>query len=206
MLKKRKSKLWLWILTPPAIVLLIIGIWILTVFIRRPRYLEPDTADWQTGQIFFSVGDSWKSVAVRSFTGARDFSFTDSTPSHCGIVLREPDGLRLVHESTSARHIVAESPKEYLEKNGSYCLYTLPAPCPLDTNRLRRDIYKLQQENTPFDFNFDHNDSTSLYCSELVVTLLEKNGCMKISSLRSNNYIYPQDLLNKCLELDKSEN
>lgn len=200
MLKKRKPKIWLWILTPLAILILIVGIWILTVFIRRPKYIEPDTANWHTGQIFFSVGDSWKSVAVRSFTGARDLTLSDSTPSHCGIILCEPEGIRLVHESTSAGHIVAESPKEYLEKNGSYCLYTHPAPCQLDTNALRHDIYELQRVKKPFDFNFDHNDSTALYCSELVITLLEKNGCNTLSPLRTNHYIYPQDLLNKCLE------
>lgn len=68
------------------------------------------------GLYIFSVGDSWKSYAVRGLTRAKGEALTDSTPSHCGMVVM--DGLRplLVHESTSEGHIVAESPREYFEK------------------------------------------------------------------------------------------
>ena len=78
---------------------------VIYVVCTTPRHSEPDTRGWQTGYIFFSVGDSWKSYAVRGLTRARGEALTDSTPSHCGMVVM--DGLRplLVHESTSEGHI-----------------------------------------------------------------------------------------------------
>lgn len=171
---------------------------VIYVVCTTPRHSEPDTRRWQTGYIFFSVGDSWKSYAVRGLTRARGEALTDSTPSHCGMVVM--DGLRplLVHESTSEGHIVAESPREYFEKNGSRCIYALPAPGAVDTLRLKADISAMLGARTPFDFDFNHSDSSALYCSELVVALLERNGNHTLSSLRGRKFIYPQDIADRC--------
>lgn len=38
------------------ILLIIVG----TAVLFRPKPAQPDTPDWQTGMVFFSVGDSWK--------------------------------------------------------------------------------------------------------------------------------------------------
>lgn len=175
------------------------GVWIAYALATRPDYSPPDTSGWKTGDVFFSVGDSWESVAVRSLTIAKDLAVADSTPSHCGLVVHMPDGLRLVHESTVARQIVAETPDEYLRKNGSCCIYTRHVPCPVDTARLKVHIDSLIRLAVPFDFSFDHNDSRKLYCTELVVMLLEENGIDAFSDLRSQNYIYPQDLAIRCI-------
>lgn len=174
------------------ILLTVIG---MAVF-NRPEPSRPDTADWQTGMVFFSVGDSWESAAVRSITGLLNVAVSDSTPSHCGIVVRDDRGVLLVHASTTSGHVVAETPDEYIEKNGSYCLYVKSMPFQLDTLKLRSDIDSMLKVPVAFDFNFDHSDGKSLYCTELVVTLHELNGCNSFSSLREKNYIYPQDVLN----------
>lgn len=89
----------------------------------------PDTTMFRTGDIFFSVGDSWESVAVRALSGSTSFEVADSTPSHCGMVIRFADGVKLAHASTVAKKIVLETPEEYLRNNGSYCIYARKAPC-----------------------------------------------------------------------------
>lgn len=197
--KRRVPALWRYVIGFVTLLFLFIGGIVVYAIINRPGRSVPDTVDWETGDIFFSVGDSWKSVAVRALTGVSEFKLSDSTPSHSGIILRTTAGVLLVHESTTSGHIVAETPQEYLEHNGAYSIYILKPPCKLDTLMLKADIDSLMHRQIPFDFSFNHSDSTTLYCTELVVTLLEHNGCRSVSDLRELKYIYPQDLANKCL-------
>ncbi len=169
------------------------------VYFRRPAYAGTDTTQWRTGDIFFSVGDAWQSVAVRTLTGAKHLEFSDLTPSHCGLVVRTDDGeVRLVHASTVAKRVVSETPEQYVSNNGTYCLYVAQAPCPVDTAPLRQTLDSLLQAAVPFDFEFNHNDASALYCTELVVSALEQTGCRSFSNLRNNSYIYPADLLKHC--------
>lgn len=197
---KRKSRRAVLIVVSVLLAILAFtGIWTAYALATRPDYTPPDTAGWRTGDIFFSVGDTWESVAVRSLTGVKDLAVADSTPSHCGIVVHTPEGLRLVHESTVAGRIVAETPEDYLHNNGSRCIYARHIPCPVDTSMLKVHIDSLLHLAVPFDFTFNHNDPRELYCTELVVRLLEMNGIDAFSDLRTNNYIYPQDLAKRCI-------
>lgn len=175
-----------------VLLLIVVG----TSLFYRPKPSQPDTSDWETGMVFFSVGDSWESAAVRSISSLLNLAVSDSTPSHCGIVIMDKNGPQMVHASTTAKHIVSETPEEYIKKNGSYCLYVKTRPFDLDTIKLRADIDSLLKIPVPFDFEFNHGDTKALYCSELVVLLHELNGCRSLSSLRENNWIYPQDILN----------
>lgn len=180
-------------------IILAIG-FIIFILLTRPQYREPDTRNWQTGDIFFSVGDSWESYVVRSLTSFRERDLVDSTPSHCGIILIEETGPVLVHASTVAKKVVKETPEEYISKNGSFMIYSHAVPYDVDTIVLRRDVGELLEKNYPFDFDFDHRDPSALYCSELVIHLLELNGIDQLSDLRELAYIYPQDILNRLNE------
>lgn len=181
--------------------LIIIG-WLIFVALIRPKPEAPDTSDWQTGYVFFSVGDSWESVAVRSLTGVRHLAVSDSTPSHCGLVIRDADGVKLVHASTVAKKVVAETPEEYFANNGSYCLYALKPAFAADTSSLRHTLDSLIQNAVPFDFDFDHRDPSALYCTELVITAFELNGLTDFSSLRKHTHIYPDDLQKLCIKYE----
>lgn len=176
---------------------MLIALWIGVVASRIPSYVQPDTSDWHTGDIFFSVGDSWKSVAVRSISGAKNLGLSQTTPSHCGIVVVDSGIVRLIHESTSAKRIVMETPEEYLHNNGSYCLYARRPPCIADSVRLVHVIDSLMRAGIPFDFDFNHSDDSSLYCTEMVVKVFDLSGCSDFSDLSDLGYIYPQDLLKK---------
>ena len=74
-------------------VFLFLIVWIGIVWLNRPAYIEPDTSTFETGDVFFSVGDSWESVAVRTLSGSLSLEVADSTPSHCGIVVRYAEGV-----------------------------------------------------------------------------------------------------------------
>lgn len=182
-----------------AIFFLAIIVWISVVYLSRPSYLMPDTSAWKTGDVFFSVGDSWESVAVRALTGAKHLEVSDSTPSHCGIVVRDDDGVRLVHASTGAEQIVAETIEEYLKNNGSYCLFARRVNTAPDSVAVRLTLDSLIARRVPFDFDFDHTDSNSLYCTEMVISVFERNGDYRFSPLREQSYIYPEDLLKICV-------
>ncbi|MDE7412193.1 MAG: hypothetical protein K2N05_00180 [Muribaculaceae bacterium] len=168
------------------------------LIIKTPKYKEPDTSQWHTGDIFFSVGDSWKSVVVRAITGAKRMELHDSLPSHCGMIIKEKGRIWLVHESTEKGILVRESVEDYQRLNGSYCLFAGSIPCAVDTDGLRKDINNWLRSEKPFDFDFDHSDSTSFYCTEFVVEALERNGCEFLHELRKNKYIYPKDLQSIC--------
>lgn len=196
--RKRRTVLFRVLMSILAVGVTLVAIWIIIVIANRPKRTLPNTDDWQTGDIFFSVGDSWKSVAVRSLSGFKKPALVDSVPSHCGIVIMDSCGPLLVHASTTAKRIVAESPADYMEINGSYCLYAMKPPCALDTAKLRNDVDSLLRNEVPFDFDFRHDDSSSLYCTEMVVELLESNGCGIVTPLRDKSYIYPQDMAKLC--------
>lgn len=191
----RRSILRILVVISASLIMILLAVGGIAV-LCRPKPSQPDTSDWQTGMVFFSVGDSWESAAVRSVSSIFNLTVSDSTPSHCGMVVRGDNGPMLVHASTTAKHIVMETPEEYIKNNGSYCLYIKAQPLTLDTLKLKTDIDSLLTMRVPFDFEFNHEDPDALYCSELVITLHELNGCHTFSSLREKNWIYPQDILN----------
>lgn len=180
------------------LVLIILLFLTVNIVAGRGEYKRPVTDGWETGYIFFSVGDSWKSNAVRSITGFKEWELEDSMPSHCGIIIMEKQGPMLVHESTEEGKIIMESPEQFLNNNGAYIVYALPVPFETDTVKLRKDIMTMLEQEIPFDFKFDHHDSSALYCTEFVVKVFEQNGINQFSDLRDLKYIYPNDILNRC--------
>lgn len=183
-----------------ALFFLALILWVCFVYRSRPAYVVPDTSNWQTGDIFFSVGDSWASVAVRSLSGAKYFEVSDSTPSHCGVIIRDSDGIKLIHASTVAEKIVAETPEDYMINNGSYCLYARKVHQAPDSVAVLQTVDSLITNAVSFDFDFNHRDSKKLYCTEMVITIFERNGNLRFSPLRKQNYIYPEDLLKFCID------
>lgn len=197
---KKKRRLLLIIGSILTIFFLAIILWVCFVYRTRPAYVVPDTSSWQTGDIFFSVGDSWESVAVRSLSGAKNFEVSDSTPSHCGVIIRDSGGIKLIHASTVKKKIVAETPEEYMTNNGSYCLYAKRVQQTPDSVAILLTVDSLITKAVPFDFDFNHRNSKSLYCTEMVITVFERNGNLQFTPLRKQNYIYPEDLLKFCID------
>lgn len=90
-----------------------------------------------------------------------------------------------------------ETADEYLQNNGSYCLYARRPPCIADSVRVVHVVDSLMNAGIPFDFDFNHSDDSSLYCTEMVVRVFELEGCTCLSDLREAGYMYPQALLKR---------
>ena len=54
-----------------------VAAWVGFCWLKRPPYLVPDTSAFATGDVFFSVGDAWESVAVRALSGYTSFEVCD---------------------------------------------------------------------------------------------------------------------------------
>lgn len=170
-------------------VILLLIIFFIVVWCSRKPYTPPDTTGWQTGDIFFSAGNSWRSVIVKWFDSDNPDGLT-----HCGFVVIDNGKPYLVHMSTDEHQIVMESVGDYGRLNDVSSvtvrrLHEIP-----DTTTLRRNIMKLLAAHKEFDHKYDHRDSTAYYCTEFVVLELGKAGSHAFDDLLQKEHIYPIDL------------
>lgn len=157
---------------------------------KRQPYEIPSTKGWQTGDVFFSVGNSWKSEFVR-FAGGNS-----KDVSHCGIVLMAGSKAMLIHMSTEQGHIVCESPEDYGRINdASRIIIRRPRTIP-DTSMLKIRLNSLLAERKPFDFKFDVQDDSKYYCSELIVKQVFQDSSREYKTLIRKEFVYPQDIYN----------
>lgn len=162
-------------------------------FILWPRdkgqYRIPETSAWQTGDIFFSSGTSWKSDVVRLFGGTGEYH-----TSHCGIVMMVQGKPMLVHMSTDKGEITLESVEDYGPLNGATSVRAMRLKTMLDTVALRRRLECLLATHKEFDNSFDHADTTQYYCTELVVREFQALGVEAFAPLLNQTVIYPADI------------
>lgn len=173
---------------------------VVTVFIvvqcsRRP-FTPPETAGWQTGDVFFSAGNSWRSLIVRLWGGKSDDGAT-----HCGFVLMVDGEPMLVHMSTAKNVITMESIEEYARINDVSAITARRLPEVPDTMRLRSDLMRLLSQGKRFDNGFNHVDTSEYYCTELVVRELGRLGNPIFNDLLRQDYIYPVDLESRLLPI-----
>lgn len=155
---------------------------------RKP-WRSPDTTGWQTGDIFFSAGNSWKSLAVRLFG---DKSEEGST--HCGIVMMRDGVPMLVHMSTETGEIRAEYIEDYARVNDVSAVTVRRLRQLPDTVVLRRYVDYLFRRKKRFDNNFNARDTTEYYCTEFVIHAMDHAGNSSFMPLLTDDYIYPEQL------------
>ncbi len=177
------------------ITLLVAGVFFILIlaFILWPRekgeYRQPMTVGWQTGDVFFSSGTSWKSDVVRIFGNESEYS-----TSHCGFVMI-CDGIpMLVHMSTSKNEIVIENVKDYGKINGATSVRAMRIKTAIDTVAFRKNIEQLLAEHKKFDNAFDNVDTEKYYCSELVVRQMHALGVQGLDDFLGEDVVYPQDI------------
>lgn len=173
------------------ILLLVAGMVVVwwTVSSQRRPFMPPDTRVWQTGDIFFSSGNSWKSLCVRAIGGE-----SVERISHCGFIVVKDGQPMLVHASTDKGRITMEGVEEYARVNdvsgiSAVRLRELP-----DTTALRRRLEQLLRQGKPFDYSFNLKDTSEYYCTELILRVLEGQGCRAFAPLIGSDYVYPQQL------------
>lgn len=182
------SRLALYLLAATIILIIAVG-----AFILLPRSSKncpvPDSSNWQTGDIFFSSGTSWKSNVVRLFGGSGN-----NETSHCGFVMMQNGKAMLVHMSTDRNEISMESIPEYMTQNEASSVRAMRLTDEPDTTALRRNLERLLAERKRFDSSFNHRKDDRYYCSELVVKELREVGQHSLDSLLNSSVIYPQDI------------
>lgn len=173
-----------------ATIFLIVAVAAFILFPRSSKNCPiPDSSNWQTGDIFFSSGTSWKSDVVRLFGGCGD-----NETSHCGFVMMQNGKAMLVHMSTDRDEISMESILEYMMQNEASSVRAMRLTDAPDTTALRRNLERLLAERKRFDSSFNHRKDDRYYCSELVVKELRKVGQHSLDSLLNSSVIYPQDI------------
>lgn len=159
----------------------------------RRDFKSPDTSGWRTGDIFFSAGNSWRSIIVKWFGGESSEGTT-----HCGFVLMVNGRPMLVHMSTDKNEITMESIEDYARLNDVSAISARRLIHMPDTVKLRQDLMKLIAEHKAFDNSFDHDDTTHYYCTELVIRELEHLGHRELTPLLQQEYVYPVDIETSC--------
>lgn len=173
-----------------VILLLFATFWIYVWLSIKP-FQRPDTTGWRTGDIFFSVGNSWRSVVVKMFDSDNPEGLT-----HCGFVIVRDGQPMLVHMSTDKNCITCEGIDEYGLINDVSAITVRRLRNLPDTTRLRVALEKLLRNGKEFDHSFDHRDASKYYCSELVVRELQGVGCNDFDDLLDKDHIYPVEIAN----------
>ena len=109
---------------------------------------DPDFLN--NGDVVFRLGDSSVSNAVM-------VADEDAEYSHVGIVVSVDDKKMIVHACPPDIESVDTANQVRIDTPANYA-------------------YDLYLRHVPFDYNFDTNDTTSMYCSELVEFAYLKSG------------------------------
>ena len=157
------------------------------------------------GDIVLRKGVSMESHLIASADG-------QSSYTHCGIIARMGDSIVVVHAvpyepdfDGDVDRVKAESLRSFFsEKRASGgCLLRCNASHKI-ARRSAQKAVELFRRGTLFDHSFNCNDTTKMYCSELVEYVYLKNGITIIGTgqhnynvpgLRLQNVIFPSDFL-----------
>lgn len=139
----------------------------------------------ETGDLALIEGDSYKSDIVKIIDSHNNYS-------HIGFIVKNDNNVYIVHMSIDTGYIEWVNIEEYLKK----CNVSNIDFYRLNNNISCSEIYALLRElnskKVEFDFSFDHQRADKLYCSELIIVVLNKLGYF-ISIDRDKRYIYPSE-------------
>lgn len=172
-LKQKKVEVASWLLLP----LFFMASFVTTGCHRDSQaveYVLPDTVHLQTGDIVFRLGESRESRAVTSVDRKGDYS-------HVGMVMNVNGSWMVLHAVPNERATKQEEDSVKLEPIGVFFrsdramkggIYRFPI-APEDTLRLLQKGLQLYARHPLFDGQFDCEDTTAFYCSELVYFLYQ---------------------------------
>ena len=141
---------------------------IAVVFASRAIIYRPIECDkWQEGMVILHESKSQQSPLIKAVTASRW--------THCGIVVRTSEGLKVLEASKTVRLV----PIEEFCKRGKGGDYIVCLPC----KRLSKPISYKKYLGQPYDLSFKF-DNDKMYCSELVWLIYKEQG-IEICSPRS---------------------
>lgn len=160
------------------------------------EYVLPDTVLLQTGDIVFRLGESRESRAVTTVDRKGDYS-------HVGMVMNVNGRWMVLHAVPNERASKQEVDSVKLESIGTFFrsdravkggIYRFPIT-PEDTLLLLQKGLQLYARHPLFDAQFDCEDTTEFYCSELVYFLFLNTLNMDITEGRRHQLPLFPDLI-----------
>lgn len=150
-----------------AIVAIIAVIFVVRVIIYPPM----KCSKWQEGMVIFHESHSDQSSMIKTVTVSRW--------THCGIVVKTSEGLKVLEASKTVRLVPVE---EFCKrgKGGDYIV------C-LPTKKLTKPISYKKYLGQPYDEQFKFNNG-KMYCSELVWLIYKDQGIEICSPRRVGTY------------------
>lgn len=142
---------------------------------RVEAFVLPDTVQLQTGDLVFRRGESRESRAVTTIDHRSDYT-------HVGMVMNVKGRWMVLHAVPNERATKQEKDSVKLEPIGVFFrsdralmggIYRYPLT-PDDTMRLLHDGQQLYGRHLLFDGQFDLEDTTAFYCTELVWFLYQQ--------------------------------
>lgn len=163
--------------------------------------IQVDTTGLRNGDLIFREGPSFNSKIVKSMS--------DSKFSHVGMVYKSNGRWMVVHavpdesESHETDFVKCEPIESFLDPSKAKSSKFMRVKCN-NQQALHAVKYALSKVNnkTLFDNDYDLNDTTRLYCTELVWQAYKHQGINLISKFhkisflgKTRQVIYPADLL-----------
>lgn len=151
-------------------------------------FVLPDTVQLQTGDLVFRRGESRESRAVTTLD--RKGGYT-----HVGVLLNVDGRWKVLHAVPNERATKQEKDSVKLEPLGLFFrsdravkggVYRYPVT-PEDTLLLLQKGLSLYDRHLLFDSQFDLNDTTAFYCTELVCFLYQQALRADLSEGRRHN-------------------
>lgn len=166
-----------------------------------------DADNLHPGDIVFRLGDSSESNAIMVADPEADYS-------HVGIVVCYHGKMKIIHACPSDNFeidinnfIKLDSPDVFF--SNKCCLQGAVYRCPNSVAAVKAaDIAtKLYEKSIPFDFNFDINDTTAMYCTELIDYAYKKAG-ISVTENKLHDVDIPGTFIPNCLlisDIQKSD-
>jgi uncharacterized protein YycO len=159
------------------------------------------------GDVVFRLGDSSESNAIMVADSEADYS-------HVGIAVCCHGKMKIIHACPSDHfeinvnnYIRLDSPDAFFDNK--VCLQGAVYRCPNSDIAVKAaDVAKeLYEKKIPFDFNFDINDTTAMYCTELIDFAFKKAG-VSLTDNKLHDVDIPGTFVPNCLlisDLQKSD-
>jgi hypothetical protein len=150
--------------------------WFRTGEYRRSLHEFRENTVFHTGDLLFRRGSSFESMMVMMADREGDYS-------HVGVVVMEGSTPWVIHTEPGKKQspdavVRRERMEQFLapRKATQYSLFRMSFPEPLDTGALVHYLTEVFDAAVPFDYDFDDDDDTRLYCSELVKNAFDCAG------------------------------
>lgn len=167
--------------------------------------LQVDTSKLRSGDLIFREGPSFNSKVVKTMS--------DSRFSHVGIVYKSAHGWKVVHavpdesESHATDYVKCEPIDFFLEPSKAKSAKFMRIKCS-SRQALNAACYAISKarNKTLFDNDYDLQDTSKLYCTELVWQAYKHQGINLVSHTHSIKFIgktkeviFPVDFLRSAL-------